>query len=338
LKNLGDREVDATLGPVGAGDWAWDDRSMHFHSTWRQEYPIRTRKADGTCDWNFVEIAGPGVYLGDTLAIHNGCGAWWGEGDEKIWVDGESFPSHFGTGTEDYYGYSYGDRGVFFEGPFQAEPRWEGNRSRGHVTNTRTRSLDAIPFTRSLKMDLEIWHWEATTMAYAAATYWYARPGATCNRPPVPEEAARPVPPGPAVSTGRAEGETMKVIRKTGGVTEVQHEGRWSEGQQLWWRDGKPGDRLELALPVEKAGRYTLHMNNTRAFDYGIFQFTLDGEKLGEPVDLYSKVNTDRRITLGTRELKTGEHVFAAEIVGANPEAAKRHMLGLDYLELEPAR
>ena len=32
---------------------------------------------------------------------------WWGEGDEKIYVDGEDFPSHFGTGTEDYYGYAW---------------------------------------------------------------------------------------------------------------------------------------------------------------------------------------------------------------------------------------
>ena len=33
--------------------------------------------------------------------------AWWGEGDEKVFVDGEKFPSHFGTGTEDYYGYAW---------------------------------------------------------------------------------------------------------------------------------------------------------------------------------------------------------------------------------------
>ena len=334
LKNLGEQPIDATLGPIGVGDWAWDERSMLFHATWRQEYPIQTRRQEGTCDWNFVEVAGRGVYVGDTLAIHNGCGAWWGEGDEKIWVDGESFPSHFGTGTEDYYGYSYGDRGVFFQGPFQAEPRWEGNRNRGHVTNTRTRSLDTIPFTKSLKLDLEIWHWEATTMAYAAASYWYARPGATCNRPPEANEAARPIPPGPPPE-GIVEGESARILRKTGGVTEVQTEARWSGGQQLWWRDGKPGDRLEVALPVAKAGTYRLVMNNTRASDYGIFQFTLDGEKLGEAIDLYSKVNTDKQVALGTRALKAGEHVFGAEIVGANPDAVKRYMLGLDYLKLE---
>jgi hypothetical protein len=193
LKNLGKKPVKATLGPISAGNWTWNDRSMLFHATWRQEYPIHTQRQAGTCDWNFVKIDGQGVYVGDTLAVHNGCGAWWGEGDEKIWVDNDKFPSIFGTGTEDYYGYSYGDRGVFFEAPFHAEPRWQGNRNRGHTTNTRTRSLDAIPFRQHLTMDLEIWHWEATDMAYAATTYWYARPGAKCNRRPDREEAVRPV-------------------------------------------------------------------------------------------------------------------------------------------------
>ena len=177
LRNVGSKPVHATLGPIGLGKWVWNDRSMLFHATWRQEYPIHTKAQDGTCDWNFVDIDGRGVYVGDTLAIHNGCGAWWGEGDEKIWVDDDRFPSIFGTGTEDYYGYSYGDRGTFFEAPFHAEPRWEGNRRPGHVTNTRTRGLDGIPFDHRLSMNLEIWHWEATTMAYAATTYWYAHPG-----------------------------------------------------------------------------------------------------------------------------------------------------------------
>ncbi len=39
-------------------------------------------------------------------------GGWWGEGDEKIYIDENDlkrkFPSHFGTGTEDYYGWAGG--------------------------------------------------------------------------------------------------------------------------------------------------------------------------------------------------------------------------------------
>jgi len=192
LLNLGGQEVRATLGPNTIGNWTWDERSMLFHANWRHQYPLETIK-EGGLDWNYIKIRGQGVYVGDTLAIHNGSSRWWGEGDEKIFVDGERFPSHIGTGTEDYYGYSFGDKGVFFEAPFHAQPRAEGNNRPGHTTNTRTRSLDAIPFQKSLDFDMEVWHWAQTTMAFAAATYWYARPGAESNRGPEPVEARKAI-------------------------------------------------------------------------------------------------------------------------------------------------
>ena len=103
---------------VGGTAWAWDARSLYFHANWRQQYPIKTKAGDGTMDWNYIEASGKGVYVGDSLVIHNGDTGWWGEGDEKIYVDGETFPSHFGTGTEDYYGYSRGGRdSAVFRGP-----------------------------------------------------------------------------------------------------------------------------------------------------------------------------------------------------------------------------
>jgi len=130
----------------------------------------------------------------------------------------------------------------------------------------------------------------------------------------------------------------MTIRSGSGGATEIQHEARWSGGQQLWWRDGKVGDKLELTLPVPTPGRYTIVMHNTRAFDYGVFQLYLDNEKLGDPIDLYSKDNINKLVSLGTRDLTAGDHVLTAEIVAANPQAARRYMLGLDYIKLEPAR
>ncbi|MFI5378404.1 MAG: DUF2961 domain-containing protein [Tepidisphaerales bacterium] len=334
LQNLGQQKVEATLGKIGLGAWSWDDRSMHFRTNWRQQAQFATKKQDGF-DWNYIQAAGRGVYVGDTLALHNGAGPWWGEGDEKIWVDDDKFPSHFGTGSEDYYGYSFGDRGTFFEAPFHAEPRWDGNNKFGFVTVTRTRSLDAIPFEKSLKFDMEVWHWSATTVTYGATTYWYARPGATTSRAPMPEEARRAIDDLTSRIPGTIEAETMKILAKTGGVTELQHEARWSGGTQLWWRDGKPGDRLELALPVGKAGRYRVSLNATRAFDYGIFQLSIDGKKAGDPVDLYRAESDMTLLDLGLHDLTAGEHRLAIEIVGSNPAAKPRHMIGVDYVKLK---
>jgi hypothetical protein len=106
-------------------------------------------------------------------------------------------------------------------------------------------------------------------------------------------------------------------------------------GRQLWWRDGKVGDRLELILPVARKGKYKIQ--TTRGRDYGVFQFSLDGGKLGGPTDLYSQENVLGTTVLGERELDAGDHVLVAEILGAHPEAEKRYSLGLDYVRLEPA-
>jgi len=106
LLNVGAQPVKATLQAT-TSPWAWDDRSMYFHAAWHYEAGLKTPPPS---DWNFIRLTGRGVYAGDSLAIFNPVATWYGEGDEKIWVDGESFPSHLGTGTEDYYGYSYYER------------------------------------------------------------------------------------------------------------------------------------------------------------------------------------------------------------------------------------
>ena len=143
-------------------------------------------------EWNYVTIDGKGVYVGDTLALFNRpkegpIGPWWGEGDEKILVDGESFPSHFGTGTEDYFGYAWGVAD-FFEAPFHAQPNGAGNKGPGHTTNTRVRLLDKIPFNSSLKFNMELSHWQTTKIDYATTCYWYAFDGAKNNGQVLPEK------------------------------------------------------------------------------------------------------------------------------------------------------
>ncbi|MGC3958523.1 MAG: DUF2961 domain-containing protein [Verrucomicrobiota bacterium] len=233
LLNLGAEPVRIELrGKVGP--WSWDERSMHFHATWHHEANLETPPHR---DWNFIKLTGCGVYVGDTLALFNPVATWYGEGDEKIWVDGESFPSHLGTGTEDYYGYSYAPKPVH-QTPFCGEPRLDHAMTQGHSTATRTRNLDGIPFRRSLQFDLELISWKATKLAYAATTYWYARPGATANVKPQPREAALPVPTlaeaiaaaAPSRRPGAIECETMKVLAKSGDFSVTAQ-----DMETVWW-------------------------------------------------------------------------------------------------------
>jgi hypothetical protein len=188
LLNLGQKTLQPKLTAI-TSPRSWDDRSLHFHANWQQQDPLPTRPMS---DWSYLTADGKGVYVGDTLCVRNPVRDWWGEGDEEIWVDGESFPSHLGTGTEDYYGGAWGFTGLFQQ-PFANLVRRDGPDALGQTVVTRTRSLDAIPFTKTLQFDMEIWHSRECQVGYAATTYWYAQPGAKSNRGPSPDEAARPI-------------------------------------------------------------------------------------------------------------------------------------------------
>ena len=145
---------------------------------------------------------------------------------------------------------------------------------------------------------------------------------------------------GPAHVPGAMEGETMKVLAKAG-TTASQNMGAWKDftwsgNEQLWWTDAKPGDRLTLALPVTIPGSYSIEAVLTRAPDYAVVKFLLDGQPLSDKqTDLFgSRVSTTNQLVLGERELTAGEHRFSVEITGANPGAVKNYLFGLDYLWL----
>jgi hypothetical protein len=201
LRNLSDRPVRILDAAVQTGPWEWDERSLLFHASWAP-YPLidTATFVHGGRDFNYAVIHGVGKYVGDTLALFNAGPrkavkglAWWGEGDEKIYVDGSEFPDHFGTGTEDYYGYAW-CRPEPFASAFNAQPCGEGNLEPGYTVNSRWRVLDAIPFRHSLRVDMEVQGLKPVLLQYAAAAFWYARPGAVSLVLPEAEEAARPTP------------------------------------------------------------------------------------------------------------------------------------------------
>jgi hypothetical protein len=341
VMNLGKRSVHVSVG-ASVTSWKWDARSMHFHAAWRQERGIPTRPF---LDWNYVTVAGKGVYMGDTLAVFNPVRDWWGEGDEKIWVDGESFPSHFGTGTEDYYGYSWGNT-TLFSTPFCNQPRVDGPGNAGHATNTRTRNLDAIPFEKSIKVDMEIWHWKDVKMDYAVTSYWYALPGATSNRTPEAAEAAAPLSrlvERPAFKIpGAIECEKMKVAAKSPDLAvETQQagalpNGQWSGGVQLFLRGKKVGDFVELEFSVADPGPKKVVIYGTQSWDYGVLRFSVNGKAAAKDYDAFSKeAKAWGPVDMGVFEPKDGKMVLRIEVVGANPESrGTKSYFGLDCVVL----
>lgn len=143
---------------------------------------------------------------------------------------------------------------------------------------------------------------------------------------------------------GALEAETAKVLHITAGEARPQPMGkfradRWSGEAQLFWTGAKPGDRLDLELPVVAAGAFEIEAVLTMARDYGIVKLSLDDEPIAAELDLFNHpdVIATGVLSLGRRDLAAGAHKLSIEIIGSNPAAVKTHRVGLDYVRLVPA-
>ncbi len=306
----------------------------HFHCKWhRDTTPLPD---DRWPDWTLLKTQGRGRYVGSTLHVWNPHGAWWGEGDEKFFVDGEKMPSTFGTGTEDYFGYAWGHPGKF-QRPFHCQTLTMNNR--GHQSLLRWHIADNIPFQTSFEGCIEKYFGNADRgTLYATTVCWYLEPGGMDPYESVPVQQrhdyySKP----PLLAAGQ------RVLGTPPGHIYCQSTapfpGSWKDDDHLLWAHAKPGDQLKIAIPVKKDGTYAVSVILTKCSDYGIFQLSIDGKKAGAPIDLYDpKIQATDAILLGTYALSGGEHTLGVEIVGTNPAAKANYIFGLDQIIVEPVR
>ncbi len=96
-------DVDYTLGDKHGDD------VLYFHAYYRRENPTQLQH-----DYEFLpKVEGRGRFLGVNAGIiadtKRYVESWWGEGEVKVYLDGDSqFPTLCGTGTEDYIGTGWG--------------------------------------------------------------------------------------------------------------------------------------------------------------------------------------------------------------------------------------
>jgi hypothetical protein len=194
IENLSTYKVNIKIMAL-VSSWVWDRQSLYFHASWKQSrnVPVEKDENDKPIEWNFNTINGKGIYIGNTLAVYNHMHKWYGEGDQKIWIDGGRFPAEFGTGTEDYYNTSWAPV-VLYQTPFANAPRADNADSYGYNTFTRTRNLDRVPFHNNFKMDLEMLGWENGEADFACTTYWYGFENASDNCTGMEKEATVTLP------------------------------------------------------------------------------------------------------------------------------------------------
>ena len=277
-------------GRIVISPWAWDDASMYFRAKWRTDPDLFGGK--GAIDLPYLVAIGKGVFVGCAAMIVNPSGApmahgnWWGEGDEKILVDGEQAPSIFGTGSEDYFNYSW-SRPDLFDHPYCGQPLDSGPDTSGYVSNHRFQILDAVPFDRSLAVFLELCtHSPTPGLSYARIAYHYARPGAVDDHRglmpsdlrirPLPKRAFEAVL-GAAGATSCPFGDLRPEV--TAGRLETVPFPLAPQLQVAEWRAEK-GGRLQFSLPVAKDGRASLHLVAVHRTDGATVRAFLDGKPL----------------------------------------------------------
>ena len=304
----------------------------HFHCKWHRDvFPL---PKDRSPDWVMLRTEGRGRFCGVTLHVWNPRGGWWGEGDEKLFVDGEKFPSTIGTGSEDYFGYAWGDPHLF-QKPFHCQTMTQNNS--GHQSLLRWHVLDNVPFQKSFEGCIEKYFPNEGGTLFASTSVWYLAPGGSDPFGPVPvDERFDYWSRTPVIAGG------FRVLGTPPGKVETQDlsgfgEGKWAKNDQLWWTETKPGDKLDLVVRVKQAGTYRVSAVMTKAVDYGIVQCYLDGQKAGGPIDLFNDgvIPTVPPVSLGTHTLTASDHKLTVEIVGANDKAVKAYMFGLDRVIFE---
>lgn len=338
LHNFGNQDVAISNASVSYNKWKWDNRSMHFGTTWQQYTHVYPGPFDEALDLNFATLKGKGVYVGDGVALFNTAHAWWGEGDEKVYVDGEKFPSHIGTGTEDYYGYAWCRPETFTDHPFIAQPLGTGSFDPEYSVNTRMRALDGIPFAKSIQFDMELWHWAKTKVNYAPVAFWYMVPG---GQKPTADDIAGAKEP---VAMKRSdiysdqvqltlEGENMIPVNLPNGKIEYQTHFKelWSEGMQIYWREIEKNNKADFEFGCVFPGQYDFAGIFTIAPDYGTFNIYINGQKVASNLNLYHPKVDVKEISLGKVNLKSGKNTFTVELT-AYPDGFSKSCFGIDKL------
>lgn len=137
-------QVDYTIGDEVTED------TPYFHAQFR-------RVANTTMYEDYVildGVKGKGRFMGCNFGLIDRFadigGIWWGEGEVKMYIDGdEKYPTICGTGAEDYIGYGWGlDRFTqqYFGAPI-VDGKW--------VSCYRYHVVDPVYFTKDLKVTIQ---------------------------------------------------------------------------------------------------------------------------------------------------------------------------------------
>ncbi len=165
-----------------------EDRA-YLHAQWRRNNPLPSGEVHTILDG----VRGQGHYVGTYLAWGVNSNGWWGEGEIKFYMDGDTdWPTICGTGTEDYFGGAWnfehpqGQYGIYST-PFLGLPQViipDGlYRTQQRFGMYRWHVMDPIRFKSDLRVTIQALGWRsplegqrryyARNDDIASTAFWY---------------------------------------------------------------------------------------------------------------------------------------------------------------------
>jgi hypothetical protein len=161
------------------------EKRGYFHAQFRRENPLKEKGIYTILD----NVQGNGQYVGTYLFWGVNNNGWWGEGEIKFYLDGDTeFPTICGTGTEDYFcgswNFDIGGKYQEFCTPYSGVPKiirpdglYSANQRfsmyRWHIT-------DPIYFKEDLKVTIQALGWRSEKRYMplqddiSSVAYWYS--------------------------------------------------------------------------------------------------------------------------------------------------------------------
>jgi hypothetical protein len=318
----------------------WEKRTVpgevpYFHAQYRQENPPQTGK-----DYLIADIEGQGHYVGTVLSVRASQPGWFGEGDDRFYVDGDSLPTLHGTGSEDYFNDAWAFRVV--NRPNYGVSIWEGMNTGSRITAYRWHVTDPVFFGKSLRFAIE--HkgntfYEDNTLAaaysdrrpdfYSSVAFWYQQ-GEAKSFFEMPAAAKRMTP-----------FELIQVDEILAGSlpdhTAIQVDPYYTNGKGIQFMPTCMGEALTIPFNVSKNGNYLVFVRVWPRGDAGIYDFYLDDRLLIESKDLLEEHHFVTDLKLGQlHPLKNGTHTLKAVYHGTSLPGIPGHLF-IDAIVLEPA-
>jgi hypothetical protein len=343
IENQSDKPISLLYYNI---DWIKKDRladdTPYFHAQYRQEYPVQQGQ-----DYVVLETSGRGHYVGTVLAVRTRSPAWFGEGDEKIYLDGEAKPSIWGTGTEDYFLSAWGLKRTstpYFGVPYFDQWGIVG----GHTSAYRWHIHDPLVFNTGIKVTFEHFGWispdenpdyESTSWNerqddYASVAFWY-QTGESTFSARAPHARERKLPCLERLTVRAAEFTDERYHGSGSAVRQALS--LYPDPQLLYKPQQADGAWLEISFEVQKQEPLRLLLNATRSYDFGTYQAYLNDVQIGGQMDFYQAEIDSREYHLLDFWPEPGSYTLRLECTGKNAQS-RGYYCGLESVRLRQRR